>query len=42
MNQPKTMLYRKPINNLLQEQSGDYTHKWLPNCFAFNYIPTGE
>ena len=41
-NQPKSMLSRKRIINLLQNQSGDYTHKWLPNCFAYNYIPTDE
>ena len=42
MNQPKSMLSRKLIINLLQKQSWDYAHKWLPNCFAFNYIPTDE
>ena len=42
MNQPKPMLSRKLIINLLQNQSGDYTHKWLPNCFVYNYIPTDE
>ena len=42
MNLPKSMLSRKPIIIFLQNQSGDYTHKWLPNCFAFNYIPRDE
>ena len=42
MNQPKSMLSGKLIINLLQNQSGDYTQKWLPNCFVFNYIPTDE
>ena len=42
MSQPKSMLSRKLIINLLQNQSGDYTHKWLPNCFTYNYIPTDE
>ena len=42
MNQPKSMLSRKLIINLLQNQSGDYTHKWLPSCFVYNYIPTDE
>ena len=41
-NQPKSMLSRKLIINLLQKQSGDYTDKWLPNCFVYNYIPTDE
>ena len=36
MNQPKSMLSRKLILNLLQNQSGDYTHKWLPICFVYN------
>ena len=31
MNQPKPMLSRKLIKNLLQNQSRDYTHEWLPN-----------
>ena len=42
MNQPKSMLSRKLIINLLQNQSGNYTLKWLPNCFMYNYIPTDE
>ena len=42
MNQPKSMLSRKLIINLLQNQSGDYTHKWLPNCFVYNYITTDK
>ena len=42
MNQPKSMLSRKLIINLLQNQSGDYTHKWLSKCFVYNYIPTDE
>ena len=42
MNQPKSMLSRKLIINLLQNQSGDYTPKWLPNCFVYDYIPTHE
>ena len=42
MNQPKSLLSRKLIINLLQNQSGDYTHKWLPNCFVYSYIPTDE
>ena len=42
MNQPKSMLSRKLITILLQNHSGDYAHKWLPNCFAYNYIPTDE
>ena len=42
MNQPKSMLSRKLIINLLQNQSGYYTHKWLPICFVYNYIPTDE
>ena len=42
MNQPKTMLSKKPILNLLQNQSRDYTHKWLPKSFVYNYIPTDE
>ena len=42
MNQPKTKLSRKLIINLLQNQSGDYTHKWVPSCFVYNYIPTDE
>ena len=42
MNQPKSKLSRKLILNLLQNHSGDYTHKWLPKCFAYNYIPTDE
>ena len=42
MNQPKSMLFRKLIINLLQNQSGNYTHEWLPNCFVYNYIPTDE
>ena len=42
MNQPKSMLSRKLIIILLQNQSGDNTHKWLPNCFVYNYIPTDE
>ena len=42
MNQPKSMLSRKLIINLLQNQSRDYTHKWVPNCFVYNYIPTDE
>ena len=42
MNQPKSILSKKPILNLLQNQSGDDTHKRLPNCFAYIYIPTGE
>ena len=40
INQPKSMLSIKFIINLLQNQSGDYTHKWLPNCFVYNYKPT--
>ena len=31
MNQPMSKLTRKLIKNLLQNQSGDYTHGWLPN-----------
>ena len=42
MNHPKSMLSRKLIINLLQNQSGDYTHKWLPSCFVYNDIPTDE
>ena len=42
MNQPKSMQSRKLITKLLQNQSGDYTHKWLPNCFAYNYTPTDK
>ena len=42
MNQPKSMLSRKLRITLLQNQSGDYTHKWLPNCFVYNYIPTDK
>ena len=42
MNQPISMLSRKPIINLLQNQRGYYTHKWLPYCFVYNYIPTDE
>ena len=42
MNQPKSMLSRKLIINLLQNQSWDFIHKWLPNCFAYNHIPTDE
>ena len=42
MNQPKSMLSRKLIKNFLQNQSGDYTHNWLPNCFVYNYILTDQ
>ena len=42
MNQPKSVLSRKHIKNLLQNQSRDYTHKRLPNCFVYNCIPTDE
>ena len=42
MNQPMSKLTRKLIIYLLQNQSGDYTHEWLPKCFIFNYIPTDE
>ena len=42
MNQPKSMLSRKLIINLLQNQSGNYTHKWLPKCFVYKYILTDE
>ena len=42
MNQPKSMLFTKLIINLIQNQSGDYTHKWLRNCFVYIYIPTDE
>ena len=41
-NQSKSMPSRKLIMNLLQNQGGDYAHKWLPNCFMYNYIPTDE
>ena len=42
MKQPKSMLSRKLIINLSQNQSGNHTQKWLPNCFVYNYIPTDE
>ena len=42
LNQPKSMLSRKLTINLLQNQSQEYNHKWLPNCFVYNYIPTDE
>ena len=42
MNQPMSKLTRKLIINILQNQSGDYTQEWLPNCFVCNYIPTDE
>ena len=42
MNQPMSKLTRKLIINLLQNQSGDYNHEWLPNCFIFIYIPMDE
>ena len=42
MNLPNSMLTRKLIRNLLQNKSEDYTDKWLPNCFIFNYIPTDD
>ena len=42
MNQPKSMLTRKLRRNLLQNQSGYHTHKWLPNCSTYNYIHTDE
>ena len=42
MNQPKSMLSRKLIIIPLQNQIGDHTHKWLPKCFVYNYIPTDE
>ena len=40
LNQPKSLLSRKVIKNVLQNQSGDYTHNWLPNCFVYSYIPS--
>ena len=36
------MLSRKLIINFLQNQSRGYTHKWLPNCLVYSYIPTDE
>ena len=42
LNLPKSMLTRKLIISLLQNQSWDYTHKWLPNRSVYNYIPTDE
>ena len=42
LNQPMSKLTRKLIINLSQNQSGDYTYKWLPNCFLYNYIPTDD
>ena len=42
MNQPKSMLSRELMINRLQNQRGDFTHKWLANCFAHNYIPRDE
>ena len=36
MNQPKSMLSRKLMIHRLQNQSWDYTHRWLPNCFVYN------
>ena len=40
MNQPKSMLAKKLIINLFKNQNGDYNHKWIPNFFVYNYIPT--
>ena len=42
LNLPKSMVARKLLINLLQNQSGDYTHEWLPNGYKINYKPTDE
>ena len=42
MNQPKSMLSGKLIINLLQNQSRNFTHKRLPTCFVYNYIPIDD
>ena len=42
MERPMPKITTKIILNLLQNQSKDYPHEGLPNCFALNYIPTDE